>query len=283
MCGIFGWALGAANRQNGETLARLTNLMAHRGPDGAGYNATRHRRRTLPDRARSSPPVDHRHRRRPAADVERGRPLHRRLQRRDLQLHRAPRRAACARPRFRTTSDTEVLIEAFRAWDLEAIRPISRHVRLRPLGQGNATARARARRLRQEAAVPCHAPECAGIRIGDRAPRSIPRDRPQLQCRRARPLSAQSLRSGPRHLLPRGDQAPARSLCGVEGRQSRHHPLLHAALRRHHRPTSPPSTRPCACSKRPSTRRSASGCAATRRSAPTSQGASIPPPWSRPW
>ena len=32
MCGIFGWALGAANRQSGETLARLTNLMAHRGP-----------------------------------------------------------------------------------------------------------------------------------------------------------------------------------------------------------------------------------------------------------
>ena len=38
MCGIFGWALGAANRQSGETLARITKLMAHRGPDGAGHS-----------------------------------------------------------------------------------------------------------------------------------------------------------------------------------------------------------------------------------------------------
>ena len=38
MCGIFGWALAAANRQSGDTLARITNLMAHRGPDGAGYS-----------------------------------------------------------------------------------------------------------------------------------------------------------------------------------------------------------------------------------------------------
>ena len=37
MCGTFGWALGAANRQSGETVPRITNLMTHRGPDGAGY------------------------------------------------------------------------------------------------------------------------------------------------------------------------------------------------------------------------------------------------------
>ena len=36
MCGIFGWALNGPNRQNRETLVRLTDLMAHRGPDGSG-------------------------------------------------------------------------------------------------------------------------------------------------------------------------------------------------------------------------------------------------------
>ena len=36
MCGIFGWALNGPNRQNRETRVRLTDLMAHRGPDGSG-------------------------------------------------------------------------------------------------------------------------------------------------------------------------------------------------------------------------------------------------------
>jgi asparagine synthase (glutamine-hydrolysing) len=37
MCGIFGWVLRGEHRQDYDTLVRLTNLMKHRGPDGAGY------------------------------------------------------------------------------------------------------------------------------------------------------------------------------------------------------------------------------------------------------
>jgi len=37
MCGIFGWVVEAAKHQDRNTLIRLTDLMCHRGPDGSGY------------------------------------------------------------------------------------------------------------------------------------------------------------------------------------------------------------------------------------------------------
>ena len=37
MCGILAWILTGTRRQDRETLVRITDLMAHRGPDGAGY------------------------------------------------------------------------------------------------------------------------------------------------------------------------------------------------------------------------------------------------------
>src|SRR6185295_15397915 len=37
MCGIFAWMLAGSKRQDRDILVRLTDLMSHRGPDGAGY------------------------------------------------------------------------------------------------------------------------------------------------------------------------------------------------------------------------------------------------------
>ena len=37
MCGIFAWVLAGAKRLDRDTLVRITDLMSHRGPDGAGY------------------------------------------------------------------------------------------------------------------------------------------------------------------------------------------------------------------------------------------------------
>ena len=37
MCGIIGWVVRGARRQSGETLTRLAGLLAHRGPDGSGH------------------------------------------------------------------------------------------------------------------------------------------------------------------------------------------------------------------------------------------------------
>ena len=37
MCGLFGWIVGSDRCPGLDTLVRLTDLMAHRGPDGTGY------------------------------------------------------------------------------------------------------------------------------------------------------------------------------------------------------------------------------------------------------
>jgi len=61
MCGIFGWALAAANRQTDETLARVTKLMTHREPDGAGQSSQASRLTvTTSRRAQDLSEVEHR-------------------------------------------------------------------------------------------------------------------------------------------------------------------------------------------------------------------------------
>jgi asparagine synthase (glutamine-hydrolysing) len=121
MCGIFGWALGAANRQSGETLSRITKLMAHRGPDGAGQS--------LFDTADGRFQIGLGHRRLSIIDIDGGQQpmssadgrfavtfngeIYNYLELRDELL--------ALGHRFRTSSDTEVLIEAYRAWGLDAI------------------------------------------------------------------------------------------------------------------------------------------------------------------
>ena len=175
MCGIFGWALGAANRQSGETLSRITKLMAHRGPDGAGQSlfdtadgrfqiGLGHRRLSIIDIGGGQQPMS----------SEDGRftvifngEIYNYLELREELL--------ALGHRFRTSSDTEVLIEAYRAWGLDAISPVSRHVRLRAVGCGDTTAGAGARCFRQEAAVSRGPAWGVLVRLRDRAARSVPR------------------------------------------------------------------------------------------------------------
>ena len=109
MCGIAGYyRLPVAPDKRRGLLARMIGSIAHRGPDGNGI--LRRRRRRPGARA----PEHHRPRRRPAADVQRGRHRLDHLQRRDLQLRRAARRAASpAATRFRTSSDTEVIVHLY--------------------------------------------------------------------------------------------------------------------------------------------------------------------------
>ena len=122
MCGIFGWALSAANRQNRETLARITDLMAHRGPDGAGYWLSKtsdghfqiglgHRRLSIIDIGGGSQPMSSEDGR---VTVTFNGEIYNYIELREELLSLGHR--------FRTASDTEVLIEAYRAWNLEAIR-----------------------------------------------------------------------------------------------------------------------------------------------------------------
>jgi asparagine synthase (glutamine-hydrolysing) len=122
MCGILSWIIPASQRQPYETLVRLTDLMTHRGPDGSGYllfNSADeshqiglgHRRLSIIDLGGGTQPMA-------SADgsiiVTFNGEIYNYIElRQELSVLGSS---------FRTTSDTEVLIEAYRTWGPECIR-----------------------------------------------------------------------------------------------------------------------------------------------------------------
>lgn len=114
--------LDASRRKDRDTLIRLTDLLAHRGPDGAGYSL-----RETPDGRFQ---VGFGHRRLSIIDIEGGaQPMSSDDGRFELIYNgeiynyiELRRELEALGHGFRTSSDTEVLIEAFREWDVEAIR-----------------------------------------------------------------------------------------------------------------------------------------------------------------
>ena len=122
MCGIFGWVLGAAKRQDRETLISLTDLMSHRGPDGSGY--------WLHETSDERFQIGFGHRRLSIIDISCGaQPMSSEDGRftvifnGEIYNYLELRQELIAiGHRFRTNSDTEVLIEAYRAWQLDAVR-----------------------------------------------------------------------------------------------------------------------------------------------------------------
>ena len=85
----------------------MMDRLAHRGPDDAGELSRRPRRAGVP------PAVDRRPGRRPSAALERGRHGLDGLQRRDLQLPRAPAPAGSQGARASLEGDTEVLVHLY--------------------------------------------------------------------------------------------------------------------------------------------------------------------------
>ena len=89
----------------------MTDAVAHRGPDAAGYHLAPgiglgHRRLSIIDLSTGDQPLAN----------EDGTGLDR-LQRRDLQLRRGPRASSIAHGhRFRTSSDTEVIVHGYEQW-----------------------------------------------------------------------------------------------------------------------------------------------------------------------
>ena len=121
MCGIFAWILSGTRRQDRETLVRITDLMHHRGPDGAGY--------WLGDSADGSHQIALGHRRLSIIDIEGGvQPMWSPDHSIGLTFNgeiynyiELREELAKLGHVFRTSSDTEVLIEAYRAWGPAAI------------------------------------------------------------------------------------------------------------------------------------------------------------------
>jgi len=121
MCGIFGWALGAAKHQDRKTLIGLTDLMFHRGPDGSGY--------WLHETSDERFQIGLGHRRLSIIDIGGGaQPMLSEDGRFTLNFNgeiynylELRQELVALGHRFRTNSDTEVLIEAYRAWHLDAV------------------------------------------------------------------------------------------------------------------------------------------------------------------
>lgn len=121
MCGIFAWILNERHRQGRDLLVRLTDLMKHRGPDGAGYwigdtaqggyqIGLGHRRLSIIDMAGGAQPmwsVDG------TIAVTFNGEIYNYIELREELARRGAQ--------FQTSSDTEVLIEAYRAWGTGAI------------------------------------------------------------------------------------------------------------------------------------------------------------------
>jgi asparagine synthase (glutamine-hydrolysing) len=121
MCGLLGWVTTFARRERPGILRHLTDCLAHRGPDGAGYTlietrdggfqvALGHRRLSIIDEEGGRQPMQ-------SADgrftlIFNGE-IYNYVELREQLLERGHD--------FGTRSDTEVLIEAYRAWGLDAL------------------------------------------------------------------------------------------------------------------------------------------------------------------
>jgi asparagine synthase (glutamine-hydrolysing) len=122
MCGIFGWLLPSDRQPSRDVLESLTNRLAHRGPDGFGFwtgntdngsyqIAFGHRRLSIIDIEGGAQPM--------ASDdgkivlVFNGEVYN------YVELRDELKGAGHV---FRTASDTEVVIQAYRAWGLDALQ-----------------------------------------------------------------------------------------------------------------------------------------------------------------
>ena len=116
MCGIFGYVDAGGTLPPAEKLCRITNLLRHRGPDGGGYWSMPgvflgHRRLSIIDLSSGDQPM---------ASVD-----GRYVITFNGEIYNYPElrdELRAAGIRFRTTSDTEVILAAYAHWGVGAVR-----------------------------------------------------------------------------------------------------------------------------------------------------------------
>lgn len=121
MCGIFGWLLPAERQPGRDVLESLTNRLAHRGPDGSGF--------WTGSTENGSCQIAFGHRRLSIIDIDGGaQPMASNDGKIVLVFNGEIYNYVELRDElkgaghvFRTASDTEVLIEAYRAWGLDVL------------------------------------------------------------------------------------------------------------------------------------------------------------------
>ena len=265
MCGICG-VVALDRPPERETVDRMLDELAHRGPDGRGVFdddgvCLGHLRLAIIDLSDAGL--------QPFASDD-GR-LQLAPQRRDLQLPRAPRRAR--RPaghRFRSDTDTEVILAAYREWGEALRRALQRHVGVRALGRGAAHALLLARPLRRQALL--LPPRRRPVRVRERAVDARAASGRRRTSRAVRDYLEQGyLDHGDETFFAGRAEAAARALAHVRaGRPPARALLVARAARR--RPADPVA----AVRETLPRRGPAASCAATSRSAPASRAGSTP-------
>ena len=204
MCGIAGiLGVGAGYRVDPSELRRMCDVIRHRGPDDDGYHVEQPvglgmRRLSIIDLAGGHQPMSNEERDGLG-----------RLQRRDLQLPGAARRAGSPGPPLPEPQRHRGHRPRLRAVGRGVRQAPARDVRDRPLGRPREEARAGARLGRHQAAALVPGRGEARVRLGDqvdpRLPGRVARDRP----RRARPLPDLRVHPGALLDLPPDQQAAA--------------------------------------------------------------------------
>ena len=208
MCGIAGIFDRSGTPPERTLLVRMTEALAHRGPDGEGYfvheaAALGHRRLSIIDVEGGAQPMGNED---GSIQVVFNGEIYNFVELREelVELGHA----------FRTRSDTEVIVHAYEQWGERLVHRLERHVRVRRLRRDEAPDAARPRPPRHQAALLLDDRQPARIRLGDQgapqapalAARNGPRRArascsPSATCLRPSRSSARCSSSPPGHLM----------------------------------------------------------------------------------
>ena len=168
MCGIAGIFDRSGTPPERTLLVRMTEALAHRGPDGEGYfvheaAALGHRRLSIIDVDGGAQPMGNED---GSIQVVFNGEIYNFVELREELIELGHR--------FETRSDTEVIVHAYEQWG-ERLRPSTqRHVRVRHLGRDEAPDAPRPRPPRHQAAVLHDDRQPACVRLGDQGAPQAP-------------------------------------------------------------------------------------------------------------